>query len=220
MSDCACGAPDAGAICPRGAKAVQGQLPGILQNFALPFRHGQQAAHPLRPPAGAQVEPQWDQPAASASERATRASSRSCGALMSGSPSYGDARRWYDLLEQLQVLSAQLGKIEKHSSDIASRPRDARYQSRLNRIDFEVYPCDRDRACCVLAAAKAQVPRAIPRVQMRAWKKVRVGREQNDVRIRCSVPPCNRPRVALARMRSSWLVAAEEYRLEQQWRGD
>jgi len=54
----------------------------------------------------------------------------------------------------LQVLSAQLRKIEKHSSNVASRPRDARYQSRLNRIDFEVYPCDRDRACCVFSGCQ------------------------------------------------------------------
>ena len=73
-----------------------------------------------------------------------------------GVPEDGHARRSrYDLLEQLQVLSAQLGKIEKHSSDIASRPRDARYQSRLNRIDFEVYPCDRDRACCVFGGCQS-----------------------------------------------------------------
>ena len=31
-----------------------------------------------------------------------------------------------------------------------------------------------------LAAAKAQVPRAIPRVQMRAWRKARAGRERAD----------------------------------------
>jgi hypothetical protein len=35
----------------------------MRQNFALPFRHHQQAAQPLRPPAGVQVEPRWDQPA-------------------------------------------------------------------------------------------------------------------------------------------------------------
>jgi hypothetical protein len=63
-----------------------------------------------------------------------------------GVPEDGHARRSrYDLLEQLQVLSAQLRKIEKHSSNVASRPRDARYQSRLNRINFEVNPRDRDR---------------------------------------------------------------------------
>src|SRR5262245_43533535 len=73
-----------------------------------------------------------------------------------GISEYGDARRSrYNLLEQLQVLSAQLGKIEKHSSDIASRPRDARYQSRLNRIDFEIYPCDRDCACRVFGGCQS-----------------------------------------------------------------
>src|SRR5262249_4820375 len=63
-----------------------------------------------------------------------------------GVPEDGHAGRpRYDLLEQLQVLSAQLGKIEKHSSNVASRPSDARYQPRFNRIDLEVYSCDRDR---------------------------------------------------------------------------
>src|SRR5438067_6616683 len=52
----------------------------------------------------------------------------------------------YDLLKELQMLSAQLGKIEEHSSNVASWPRDTRYQSRLNRIDFEVYPHDWDGA--------------------------------------------------------------------------
>jgi hypothetical protein len=64
LSDCACGAPDAGAICPRGADAAEGLPPGILQNFALLFRNGQQAPQPLRPPACAQVELRLDQPAA------------------------------------------------------------------------------------------------------------------------------------------------------------
>ena len=36
----------------------------MLQNFALPFRHRQRAAQPLRRLAGAQVEPHLDQPPA------------------------------------------------------------------------------------------------------------------------------------------------------------
>jgi hypothetical protein len=58
----------------------------------------------------------------------------------------GDARRpGYDLLEDLQMLAAQLGKIEKQSSNVASRARDVRDQPGFNGIDFEVYPYDRDR---------------------------------------------------------------------------
>ena len=53
------GAHGADAICARGAKVVKGLVPGMLENFALPFRHRQRAAQPLRPRAGAQVEPQW-----------------------------------------------------------------------------------------------------------------------------------------------------------------
>ena len=64
LSDCACCAPGADAICARGAKAGKGLVPGMLQNFALPFRHRQQAPHPLRPPVGRQVELRLDQPAA------------------------------------------------------------------------------------------------------------------------------------------------------------
>src|SRR5262249_44063466 len=64
LSDCACGASDAGAICPRGAKAAKGLLPGMLPSFALPFRHHRQAAQPLRPPAAAQVELLRHRPAA------------------------------------------------------------------------------------------------------------------------------------------------------------
>src|SRR5262249_29220327 len=97
-----------------------------------------------------------------------------------GIPQNGDARRSrYDFLEDLQVLSAQLRKVQKHSSNVASRPRDARYQSRLNRIDFEVYPCDRDRACCVFgsrqgpgAARKNHIDLEICEFRCELWKKL------------------------------------------------
>ena len=46
------------------ADAVKGLVPGMLQNFALPFRHHRQTSQPLKPTAGALVERQWDQPAA------------------------------------------------------------------------------------------------------------------------------------------------------------
>src|SRR5262249_13618350 len=73
-----------------------------------------------------------------------------------GIPQNGDVRSArYDFLEQLQVLSAQLRKIEKHSSNVASRPRDARYQSRLNRIHFEVYACNRDRTCRIFGGCQS-----------------------------------------------------------------
>ena len=77
-----------------------------------------------------------------------------------------------------------------------------------------------------LAAAKAQVPRAKitstlrSASSMRAWGKVRAGRARIGARMRCSVPRCIRPRVALARMRPSWLAVAEGYRSEPRWRGD
>jgi hypothetical protein len=54
------GAHGADAICARGAKVVKGLVHGMLENFELPFRHRQRAAQPLRPRAGAQIEPQWD----------------------------------------------------------------------------------------------------------------------------------------------------------------
>src|SRR5262245_64468970 len=63
LSDCACCASDAGAICPRGAKAAKGLVRAMLPSFALPFRHYRQAAQPLKPTAGALLEPQWEQPA-------------------------------------------------------------------------------------------------------------------------------------------------------------
>src|SRR5919197_492360 len=46
-----CCAPGPDAVCASAADAVKGLLPGVLQNFALPFR--------LRPPAGWQVEARW-----------------------------------------------------------------------------------------------------------------------------------------------------------------
>ena len=65
---------------------------------------------------------------------------------MSGFPSTATRDvRGYDFLKNLQVLTAQLGKIEKQSSNVAPRPRDARHQPGFNWIDFEVYPYDRDR---------------------------------------------------------------------------
>jgi hypothetical protein len=63
LSDCACCASGADAISAPAADAVKGLVPGMLENFALPFRH-RQRAQPLRPPAGAQLESRWDQPAA------------------------------------------------------------------------------------------------------------------------------------------------------------
>src|SRR5262245_42208481 len=82
LSDCACGASGAGAICPRGAKAAKGLLPGMLPSFALPFRHHRQAPQPLKPTAGALVEPQWDQPAAMSRRR--NLSDCACGASGAG----------------------------------------------------------------------------------------------------------------------------------------
>src|SRR5262249_27703924 len=68
----------------------------------------------------------------------------------------GDAGRpGYDLLEELQVLAAQLGKIEKHPSNVACRPCDTRHQPGLNRIDFEVYPCNRDRTSRILSGCQS-----------------------------------------------------------------
>jgi hypothetical protein len=67
------------------------------------------------------------------------------GCIDVGSTKDGDARRpGYDLLKNLQVLAAQLGKIEKQPSNVASRPCDARHQPGLNGIDFEIYPHDWD----------------------------------------------------------------------------
>src|SRR5262249_35315865 len=62
LSDCVCCAPGADAVCALAADAVKGLAPGMLPSFALPFRHHRQAAQPLKPTAGALVEPQWDQP--------------------------------------------------------------------------------------------------------------------------------------------------------------
>jgi hypothetical protein len=68
----------------------------------------------------------------------------------------GDARRpRYDLLKNFQVLAAQLGKIEKQPSNVASRPCDARHQPSLNRINFEIYPHDRDGTSRVFSGCQS-----------------------------------------------------------------
>jgi hypothetical protein len=78
------------------------------------------------------------------------------GGIDVGVPKNGDARRpGYDLLEELQVLAAQLGKIEKQSSNVASRSCDARHQPGLNGIDFEIYPHDRDGTSRVLSRCQS-----------------------------------------------------------------
>ena len=77
------------------------------------------------------------------------------GCIDVGVPKDGDARRpGNNLLENLQVLATQLGKIEKQSSNVASRARNARHQRGFNGIDFEVYPHDWDRRRRVLSGCQ------------------------------------------------------------------
>ena len=52
-------------------------------------------------------------------------------------------------------LTAQLGKIEKHPSNVASRSCNARHQPGLNGIDFEVYPRNRDRTSRILSGCQS-----------------------------------------------------------------
>ena len=109
-----------------------------------------------------------------------------------GVAEHGDARRpGYDLLEELQVLTAQLGKIEKQPGDVASRPCDARHQPGLNRIDFEIYSYDWNRARCVFSGCKSPGAASENHIDFEARKFKREFGEKFRLVVRGSVLECD-----------------------------